>query len=835
VKTLDEGRTDDRGIDEEDDEDIVALIPLPPPTTTIVDPNDDVVGGNRRMSPSRGPAGMPPPRKQQRLPPSSSSSIALPPPPSIARVVSLTSSMALREWIVSTSSDYDDNNGVEGRRREGRTSRYCPFPRRIDGTLDLSALVSPSAMTEGGEDSPLEGYRRLDVIAAPILASDGASIIVAIRIAMDDNDEATRAYVVRIGGLANDDDDDDDGGWEPYVVDAAWLDRYSGPSLSDSVIGGVECAGLAVAEEDEESRDRRGDDDAEIVIGGSVAYVGFGPATGGPGGGDGRPFPVTVSAIHFPTVDIATARRRRDPPRIKDMDLHPDIVPSVVRDSFSYDPLTGGCVFLSTTGLLGGAHVRFPIISRRQQEALSSSSTEGVEKSPKDVLRPASSSLLLLANDEAVLTIKSHLQSSFRLFLSKIKEAGGGGGKHARSVVAPSIGTCPSRVLSAAVVLASNDLACASFGGAGGGGGGGAPFAPRVTSSGCSPVTALRDKLRLHRDFVTFLVHAGAYRRVSTEGKVRLRDHGEMITAMRSLLIECQGYFSKAEAAVGGGDNSKRLELVHARQIVMTALEGASDDVTLLPDKWCGLQQLALSSGISPLLGKDMLLLLTSLSICEGIGQALRYRQNESSSLYDIPSYDSSSYPPWTSSSSVLAVLFAQLRSIQQWIESALSKALHFDTDLRRYVEDLSASVLSGHRDALALDEPNNDVGLKSSYEEAKSLAVYLLRLIATDQKDDLMALQTSLEHSYFEGIVQICHDHRQSWRFIGPLAHQKADERYDLRQMIINSSPDSPYGHLHQTRDHNTGLSFCSYVLRWYADRGFYYEGEPMHLSYQF
>ncbi len=846
--------TDRRG-EEGEDEYIVALIPLPltPRTTTMtmtgMDAHDD--GGGGRKSPSRGPAGMPPPRKQLRLPPSSSSS-SIVVPSSRARVVSLTSSMALREWIVSTSFDDDeDGGGIDGRLREGRTSPFRLFPRRIDGTLDLSALVKPSSrsdhggpppddsansMAEGWGDGPLEGYRRLDVLAAPILVADGASIIIAIRISMDDgrDDEATRAYIVRIGGLSM--DDDEGGGGEPYIVDAAWLDRYSGPSLSDAVVdggesGGLECVGLAVAEEDEEPRDRRGDDDAAIVIGGSVAYVGFGPRGGRGGGGGpgrgGRPFPVTVSAIHFPPIDVAMARWQREPPRVKDLDLHPDIVPSVVRDSFSYDPLTGGCVFLSTTGLLCGAHVRFPIVPQRQQLALSSSSREGAEKS---ILRLTSSSLLLLANDEAVLTIKSHLQSSFRQYLSNIKEASNGGGvSNARSVVAPSIRTCPSRVLSAAVVLASNDLVRASSGGAG------APFAPSITSGASSPLTALRDKLRLHRDFVTFLVHAGAYRRVSTEGRVRLRDHGEMITATRALLIECQGYFSMAEAAVEGGDNSRRREVAHARQIVMTALEGASDDVTLLPHRWGRLQQLVISDGASPLLGQDMLLLLTSATICEGIGQALRYRQNESSPLYDIPSCGTSSYPPWTSSASVLAVLFAQLRFIQQWSESALSKSVDHDNDLRRYVEDLSASVLSGHRIALTLDEPDNDVVLKSSYEEAKSLAVSLLRQIANDQKDDLVALKTSLEHSHFEGIVQICHDHRQSWRFIGPFADEKADERYDLRQMILNSSPDSPYRHLHQSRDYNTGLSFCSYVLRWYADRGFFSEGETMHLGGNF
>jgi hypothetical protein len=651
-------------------------------------------------------------------------------------------------------------------------------------------------------------------------------MLVAIRVARDDGGDddggagpsATRAYVVRIGlpvgGGGGGDDDGGGGGWMPYVIDAAWLDRYSGPSLSDVGVGGgagggggLECAGLAVAEEDEETGGGRGDDDDDdAVVGGSVAYVGFGPR--GRCGGAGGPFSVTVSAVHFPPVD---RRSRQPPPRVKDLDLHPDVVPSVVRDSLSYDPLTGGCVFLATTGLLCGAHVRFPPIFDR--------------------LRHPS---LLLTQDEAVLTIKSHLQSSFRQYLARLKEVGGGGGGNpARAVVAPSVGTCPSRVLSAAAVLASNDLACAS---SGGGGGASSSFSPRVAIGGGNPLTALRDKLRLHRDFVIFLVQAGAYRRVSTAGRVRLRDHGELITATRALLIECQGHFSKAGAAAGGGDHGRQSELALSRQMVMTALEGASDDVTTLPRRWAELQQLASSDGNPPLLGKDVLLLLTSASICQGIGQALRYRQNESSLLYDIPSYDLSSLSlrssPWTSSTSILAVLFEQLRSIQQWGESILSASVDYDTDkanLRRYVEDLSASALSGCRDALSREEPDDDAALKKSYEEIKSLAVSLLRQFVNDQGDDLAALQTSLEHSHFEGIVQICHDHRQSWRFQGPFADQEADERYDLRPMMTNSSPDSPYAQLHQSRDQRTGHSFCSYVLRWYADRALFPEGERM------
>ena len=410
-------------------------------------------------------------------------------------------------------------------------------------------------------------------------------------------------------------------------------------------------------------------------------------------------------------------------------------------------------------------------------------------------------SLALLAQDETVLTVKSHLQSSFRQYITKVKE-GSSGSNPARAVCPPSIGTCPSHILSAAVVLASHDFACASSSV------GGVGFSPRVTTS--SPVTILRDKLQMHQDFLTFLLHAGAYRRVSTAGRVRLRDNGEMITASRALLIECQNYFAKAESA----GNVSSEQLAHARQMVMSALEGASNDITGLPHRWAALQQLQ----------SDNLLLLTSSAICQGIGQALGYRQDESNSLYDIPSHNEDNIAlPWTSSQETLGVLITQLRAIEQLGESILATSINYDDDvanIQSYVEDMSASVLCGYRDIVSTN-PDKDA-LLVLYDDAKRLVVPLLRRYANDDGDDLVALQASLDHSFFEGIVQICHDHRSSWAFQGPFSDEQADETYDLRPMM---SSNESQAHLHESRDYKTGLAFCSYVLQWFVDRGFYPE----------
>jgi len=117
-----------------------------------------------------------PPRKQQRL--HRSSYVDVPPNNTCrSRIVSMTKSMALMGWIVSTSSDDDKvddidiDDKIEGVvRGEGRTYRTCPFSRRRDGTLDLSALLPPPPTSDDDDDAmageagraaadPLEGYR----------------------------------------------------------------------------------------------------------------------------------------------------------------------------------------------------------------------------------------------------------------------------------------------------------------------------------------------------------------------------------------------------------------------------------------------------------------------------------------------------------------------------------------------------------------------------------------------------------------------------------------------------------------------------------------------------
>ena len=98
---------------------------------------------------------------------------------------------------MSTLVDEADND--DGIRGERRAYHLCPFPRRRGGSL-----VVPKIGDNAAGDDPLEGYRRMDVLISPVLVENGASMLVVMRIARDDDDDdidgsATRAYVAKIG------------------------------------------------------------------------------------------------------------------------------------------------------------------------------------------------------------------------------------------------------------------------------------------------------------------------------------------------------------------------------------------------------------------------------------------------------------------------------------------------------------------------------------------------------------------------------------------------------------------------------------------------------------
>ncbi|KAL7522786.1 hypothetical protein ACHAWX_007515 [Stephanocyclus meneghinianus] len=686
----------------------------------------------------------PPPRKVART------SVSSPSKNSIC-MISVSPSLTLTHWKVSLL--FDDASGIEA--TEGCLAKKSLFRHHDhNGSLDLDNILGTS---------DLKGYHSAELLTPPTLSNDGHSLLLVVRISKKEMNSSSRVYVLRVGLDGND-------ASSFSVMDAVWLDRYSGEAISPS--GHLKCVGLVSGD----------GEDAD-----TVAYVAFGPREGWPGGGaceGGADCPVTISAICF------GGHSGEGRPRVKDLDLYAHIIPSIVSGCIGYDSITGGCVFLASSGLLGGTSVRFP--------RLTSVSKASAQYNDVDIL-----------GEENVLAIKLHLLSAFRQFMNK-KQSGGGTTSNAavaRLVIPPSIDACSSAVLSVATVMASQDFLTDSVGRGSGW------LSPSFKVH--SPMVALREKLQLHTDFVNFLLHAGAYRKISTEGRVQLRDHGEMIVATQTSFLECDAFFSKLDASAS--DDIKRAEIARIRHIATSILKGLSENVLDLPSRWSSLKESSMNDNSSDLIW------ITSVVLCNGIGKALRYRQDEST-LYDVPVYDITtelSSIPWTSSLDVLCVLQSHLQIVYQCGESLLANSSGSDVDtvaLGRLVEDMCAALLGGHRDVVSRD-PGND-NARQLYEKAKQSSIPLLRRFANNDGDDLVALTTSLNHEHFEGIVQICHDHRKSWMHRGPFSDKQPDETYDLRLMLRTSS-ENAYAHLHGSVDFATGLDFCRYVLRWYSIQG--------------
>ena len=567
------------------------------------------------------------------------------------RAVTFTPSLSMLEWKVSLASD-DDHEGVVAKKKL--------FEQHYDGTLNLEAL-----------DHGLVAYTRVELMAKPVYKRD--SIVAVLRISSNEV-SMTRAYVVRIG-LGRDD--------YLSIIDSVWLDRYAGQSISP---GGLDCYGVIGGDTDH----------------GCLVYVGFGRQYGVTGEDS-----VTISAINFGAAETDEA------PRIKDLDLLHHVIPSLMHGCMTYDSTTGGCMFLASSGLIGGASVRFPRIALPVSIA-----DEGMG----DV------------GSENILAIKMHLISAFRQFVSKLRD-GKGNTNHAaiaRSVVPPSVNSCSPSVLTAAVVMSSQDFLTNS-------GGMGGFLSPAFKSP--SPIVSLQEKLQLHTDFVNFLLYAGAWRKVLTDGRISLRDHGEMLDATKTCFITCQKMVENlADSAT---DNARREEIKSIRHVIKSALQGVADNVIDLPSRWARLQQTSMNDN-------DDMFRITSIVLCNGIGGALQYRQ-ETSPLYDIPIYDiptQLSSAPWTSSIAVLEVLQYQLKKIDQTWRSFLDNATNFDDDkaiLRSSVEDMSAALLGGYRDIVNRSDDNNACQM---YESAKQLCIPLLRQFA----NDLVGLDNSLKHEYFEG-----------------------------------------------------------------------------------
>jgi len=232
---------------------------------------------------------------------------------------------------------------------------------------------------------------------------------------------------------------------------------------------------------------------------------------------------------------------------------------------------------------------------------------------------------------------------------------------------------------------------------------------------------------------------------------------------------------------------------------------------------------------------------------CKAMEYALGYREARSETIYDLSSTPptrrgwgssgnhheggGSGCYPWTSNDEILSTLEDNTMALQKLTNDPARVDIlrHPPTAeaVAELVREMAHALLAGHRD---ITPSRRDEG---RYDAAKRSAVSLVRWISPRSTDDGgveadvevgedLAFRLSLDHGYFDGVVEICHH-----RFDRTAGHRRTSP-YDIGVML---SPDrgtdvdgegdeQTYGSLYDRPDYTTGLTFPKFVFRWYTDR---------------
>jgi hypothetical protein len=462
-------------------------------------------------------------------------------------------------------------------------------------------------------------------------------------------------------------------------------------------------------------------------------------------------FPVTVSSVRFMSASNFN-------PQPIDTDLPEHIIREMVPGTLQYDNLNDGCIFISNQGCVTSVLVN-DIASNAPREGFSLSSE---------------------INVDMVDVLVNHLFSEFQSHLRRVQEnlhqfagsprfeASSPYAKKAESLLPQSIITSDNKTLSEAVVRVSTQY-MDDFG----------------TSAHASMV---EEKRRLHIDFLDWLHRSGIYKRISVSGRIALCDHGEKISVVEMLLCNVPDII---DAVPGENGTSFKKLLNH----FLTSIQR---NVSNLPEELLTLQQ-SIQNDEPDSVGVDIM-----LEICSSVAyQAELYRSNSCSKMYDIGQdlsiYHVNAACPWTSSQ----VMLRLMDNFCKW----MMRSKFDDRDIEwGKVVLISKTLLNGYKSVPA--SSRND----EEYDDSKKTVFDLLSEILPEpsKTEDDLIFNLSLEHSYFHGIVQTCHNYSK----FGTFHHA-----YDLKALMdpLCTKLD------HKVRDFGTGLTFQKFVLRWYVDRNMY------------
>jgi hypothetical protein len=254
-----------------------------------------------------------------------------------------------------------------------------------------------------------------------------------------------------------------------------------------------------------------------------------------------------------------------------------------------------------------------------------------------------------------------------------------------------------------------------------------------AAKSNNTPSIVVQQKLIRHKSFVNFLHHSGLYRKLSSARR-KLMDHGEMLQTCISLLDWVDLDKSTLTYFDVQGLNENCTEVLSKLYLYQTAsIQSLNDD---------GTDYLAESTIIS-----------TSKTICNALESAQIYRMKHIDVLYDVPPKGSCGYlPPWTSCNELRVLLLTQLRHISSKLSCDSLNSETAKPDLKHIVFVLGNALLQSYfEDDRSVD--SNELDLAKQYHQAKVETINLFLLHLSTQE----ALDASLKHQFFDGIVKIC------------------------------------------------------------------------------
>ena len=576
-----------------------------------------------------------------------------------------------------------------------------------------------------------------------------------------------------------------------FLYGAHWLNGYSSSSMEGP--NALELVGLVARSDDLEDEQKR-----EVTI-----YCVMQQAS---------EQQVTCSAIRFVgriegEEELQQEQQPQYDTRITvthcvDVNVSSNMVPYLVRGMIRMDIVMGGCVLISSSGIVLNARMNFPPLLR-----------VNASNEPSSTMSSRSDSIV--PSKEMVQVLTSHLVSTFDNYEKRNHYTAA---ESLASTLPQSILAADPTTLSVAVAAASQHLTN-----------------ERITSdsrsstmsssssSSASYCTAsalhnIHLKMERHRSFINFLVRAGVYKRVNIRGRMELRNHGEMIHAIGVLLTLWQDEIENVRRSEDGSTSTEQdADIMKVTQ----DLKRIEELVTDFPGRILSiLKKYGLDE--SRYEGTDMPWSLYQMCklISGSIEGAIFFRDEQSGILYDLLSPDEGGWGqqssksieggcfPWTSRDEILASLPLILKVCD---DGSLEES-------GEMVRCIGTVLLDGHRDITPT------IRDEQLYYKAKELVVSLAsKFFPCDSGDPLedLAFQLSVQHGYFAGIVESCQNNTTSAGFFS--------ENYDLGSILYSTSssdPDShtsiddPYLSLSSDRDQETGLSFPKFVFRWYTDR---------------